>query len=160
MFQYRLAHRGLQGFVCAVSLTALLCAVPQAAVANTTEYTLEVTVNWDKFGEVEVDPNLASYPEGTDVTLTAKPADGLDFLGWVGDLPDANSTDNPLILTMDEDKSIKAYFMPSEPIDPNRVRWRVQGGEWHNCGAAPAAAALFGGLLVCGVVSWRTRGRR
>jgi len=70
-------------------------------------YALTVEVD----GEGEVIPGSGSYTEGTEVTLTADPNDGWKFDQWQGDLSDANDTDNPLTVTMDQDRTIQARFV-------------------------------------------------
>jgi hypothetical protein len=65
-----------------------------------------------------VSPSSGSYATGTEVELTATPADGWLFSSWTGDVagdaPDGviatTTTDNPLVLTMDSDKSVTAVF--------------------------------------------------
>lgn len=68
-----------------------------------TTYALTV----DASGSGDVSPTSGSYTEGTEVTLTATPADGYLFSEWSGD---ASGTTNPLTITMDSDKSITAVF--------------------------------------------------
>jgi uncharacterized repeat protein (TIGR02543 family) len=73
-----------------------------AIVPNT--YTLEVhTIN----GAVEVNPNNPTYLEGEAVILTAEPNIGYTFTSWSGD---AISTNNPLTIIMDGNKSVTANF--------------------------------------------------
>ncbi|HPS02225.1 MAG TPA: InlB B-repeat-containing protein, partial [Candidatus Sumerlaeota bacterium] len=62
-------------------------------------------------GTVDVQPNQPAYPHGTTVTLTATPATGYHFIGWTGS---AASVVNPLILTMDSNKTLTANFAPNE----------------------------------------------
>ncbi len=69
-----------------------------------------VTVNPSIGGVVTLDPNLAQYPEGTTVTVTATPDADYDFVGWTGDL--VGVTDNPASLLVDGDKTIGAVFAP------------------------------------------------
>lgn len=58
-------------------------------------------------GTVLRDPDLASYPEGSTVVLTAIVAKGWAFAGWSGD---TTGLDNPLALMMDRDWSVTATF--------------------------------------------------
>lgn len=67
--------------------------------------TLDVTVLGG--GTVARSPDLPSYDYGAIVELTATPAPGDAFAGWSGD---ASGTSNPLMVTMDGDKSITASF--------------------------------------------------
>ncbi|TMQ71859.1 MAG: T9SS type A sorting domain-containing protein [Candidatus Eisenbacteria bacterium] len=66
-----------------------------------------LTVNVVGTGSVTKNPNLAQYPEGSVVSLTATPGATLSFVGWSGD---ANGSANPLALTMDADKVVTATF--------------------------------------------------
>jgi len=58
-------------------------------------------------GSVSRSPDRSCYTHGTQVTLTAVPAGGYSFTGWSGA---AGGTTNPLVVTMDGDKSITANF--------------------------------------------------
>jgi uncharacterized repeat protein (TIGR02543 family) len=58
-------------------------------------------------GTIQRNPDLARYPTGTNVTLTAVPNAGFSFTGWTGD---ASGTNNPLTLIMDANKTVTAVF--------------------------------------------------
>ncbi|WP_442267568.1 InlB B-repeat-containing protein [Tenacibaculum sp. ZS6-P6] len=60
-------------------------------------------------GSVSTNPNPTNgtYDNGTLVTLTATPDAGYEFTGWSGD---ASGTTNPLVITMDADKTVSAVF--------------------------------------------------
>jgi hypothetical protein len=62
-------------------------------------------------GSVTKNPDLPSYPFGTDVTLTPVPDAGYTFSSWSGDVPVGHATDNPLTVTMDQDRTITANFL-------------------------------------------------
>jgi uncharacterized repeat protein (TIGR02543 family) len=62
-------------------------------------------------GSVDVQPDQAIYAHGTTVTLTATPATGYHFIGWTGA---AASVLNPLVVTMDSDKTVTANFALNE----------------------------------------------
>jgi lysozyme len=66
-------------------------------------------------GLLSVDPLKASYPAGSTVTFTARPAAGWEFTGWSGSVA---GEANPLALTMDDNKSVLATFEKS--VDPNQ----------------------------------------
>jgi uncharacterized repeat protein (TIGR02543 family) len=68
-------------------------------------YTLTVNINGE--GSVELDPPGGEYPEGTNVDILALAETGWKFTEWSGD---ATESDNPLSVTMDEDKTITANF--------------------------------------------------
>ena len=67
-------------------------------------YTLNVTA---QNGTVAKTPNQQKYNSGTKVTLTATPASGYKFSSWSGD---ATGSTNPLIVTVNANKSITANF--------------------------------------------------
>jgi len=54
------------------------------------------------------------YNTGTKVILTGEPASGYRFSHWEGD---ARGTDNPVIITMDSNKSVIAYFTDEPFLD-------------------------------------------
>ncbi|WP_374688889.1 DUF1349 domain-containing protein [Promineifilum sp.] len=58
-------------------------------------------------GSISADPQRPLYAVGEQVTLTAEPALGYMFTGWGGD---ATGTTNPLIISMDGNKTISATF--------------------------------------------------
>ncbi len=85
-------------------------------------------------GTVIKDPDQATYSSGTNVTLTATADIGYHFLGWSGD---ATGSTNPLTVTMNGNKNIKANFLPLNVIafdDFNRPNESpfVTGGNWQN----------------------------
>ena len=71
-------------------------------------YRLTITV----VGEGIVERSAAPpYHPGDLVTLTAVPAQGWTFAGWSGDV---ESSENPVTILMDSDKSVTATFTPRE----------------------------------------------
>jgi uncharacterized repeat protein (TIGR02543 family) len=58
-------------------------------------------------GSVSIDPDQQNYNFGDEVVLTATPDDGFEFTSWSGD---ATGTNNPLTVTMNDDKNITANF--------------------------------------------------
>ncbi|MBN1671120.1 MAG: right-handed parallel beta-helix repeat-containing protein, partial [Kiritimatiellae bacterium] len=50
------------------------------------------------------------YADGTVLTVEAVPAGGYAFVGWAGDVPAGSAGMNPLSLTMDRARSIRAQF--------------------------------------------------
>ena len=90
---------------------------------NDGDYTLDglahncyyVTVSTDPSGggSVDVPPERCAggYHLGRVAELTATAAPGYVFAGWSGD---ASGTDNPLLVTMDADKTVTANFIQNE----------------------------------------------
>jgi hypothetical protein len=71
------------------------------------EYILNATVA-EGNGLIQKNPNLGSYPAGTNVTLTAVANYGYYFDHWDGDV---TGSENPVNITMDSNKSVQAYFL-------------------------------------------------
>ena len=73
------------------------------------KYSLNIQIEGD--GNVEekiIKAGITTdYNSGTVVQLTAVPKDGWQFIDWSGDI---TSTDNPVQITMDEPKTVKAKF--------------------------------------------------
>jgi hypothetical protein len=97
-----------------------------------TDFALSVTVT---HGSVTKTPDLPTYPMGTIVTLTLVPDPGYILASWSGDVPAGHQTENPLIVTMDRDRTITANFMgpgvvAADSFDrPNETPLLV-GGSW------------------------------
>ncbi len=69
-------------------------------------------------GSGTVSPAVGDYPQGSTLTLTAKPASGYIFTGWSGD---ASGTTNPISVSMSANKTITATFtaIPVQTITYN-----------------------------------------
>jgi hypothetical protein len=116
--------------------------------------TATLTVN-TSHGTVAKNPNLATYPLGSQVTLTPSPDASYSFAGWSGDVPAGHTSDNPLVLTMDQDRVVSAGFVTAGVVasdDFNRAdeipmsvtgNWRrfVNGGTGNLSGGRFAGAA-------------------
>jgi YVTN family beta-propeller protein len=74
-------------------------------------YTL--TVNIIGNGSIIKEPDTLVYTYGTDVTLTAVPEFDWAFIGWTGDI---DTIDNPVIVTMNDNKNITATFIFTPPL--------------------------------------------
>jgi len=72
-----------------------------------TTYTVRVTVAPAQAGTVAAEPLLERYAEGTDVTLTATPNPGYQFVHWQGV---ADQFANPITLSVDDDLNVTALF--------------------------------------------------
>jgi uncharacterized repeat protein (TIGR02543 family) len=66
-----------------------------------------LTIIIDGHGSVTKNPNQATYPPNTVVTLTAVPDANWVFNSWIGDL---SGTENPVTITMNGNKTITAHF--------------------------------------------------
>jgi len=73
------------------------------------EFTLTITL--DGSGSVTKNPNQATYPYGTIVTLTATPNTGWVFSSWAGDL---SGSTNPTTITMTANKTVIAHFTANQ----------------------------------------------
>ena len=71
-------------------------------------FTLVVNVDPAASGSVSKSPNLASYPAGSIVQLTATPADGYHFDHWSGG---ATGSSTPLSLTVNSNLVVTAHFL-------------------------------------------------
>jgi len=72
------------------------------------QYTL--TINVGEGGTTQPSQGSYDYDCGTLVEITATPDSGHEFIDWSGDVPSGYENDNPLIFTMNSDKSITANF--------------------------------------------------
>lgn len=70
------------------------------------EYTVNVYV-FSGGGSVEMDPPGPVYQEGTEITMTAIPENGWEFIGWGGHL---TGEQNPVTVLVDSNKSLTATF--------------------------------------------------
>ncbi|HNY27895.1 MAG TPA: Ig-like domain-containing protein [Candidatus Sumerlaeota bacterium] len=73
-------------------------------------YPLSVTVAGTGSGSVQKTPDQTLYDAGTTVTLTATPAAGSSFSGWLGDVPTGREMENPLVMVMDSTRTLTATF--------------------------------------------------
>ena len=90
--------------------TAVVWASAAVAInpaSATTAYTLSIT---SANGTVTKNPDKATYSAGETVELTAAPASGYYFNNWSGAV---SSTDNPVTITMDGNKSVTANYVSS-----------------------------------------------
>jgi len=110
-------------------------------------YSLSVTTNPMVAGTVSVNPlpdQGGKYAPGSVVTLTATPSATASFTGWNGDV---GSTNNPLALTMNSNKTIVAEFY----IPPTTKVWTgasAQSGNWTDNDNWDAGAPIAGDKLV------------
>jgi len=75
---------------------------PQEPEPDPTQYTLTVTAG--EGGSVSTEGG--TYDEGTEVTITATPEEGYEFVGWEG----SDSDSNNLSVTLNSNTSLEALF--------------------------------------------------
>lgn len=83
-------------------------------VTESPRYSL--TVQTTGQGSVTVSPEQADYAPGSQVTLSATPADDWKFAGWGGSI-----LDNPLIVTMAKDLTLTAVFEQITPLPDDDI---------------------------------------
>jgi hypothetical protein len=82
----------------------------EIVLAGTDLNTYSLMVNATN-GTVTKLPDYQSYQYGTNVRLTANPADSsYHFVAWSGDVPTGHETDNPLTVIMNQNRAITASF--------------------------------------------------
>ncbi len=94
-----------------------------AGGGQTQTYTLTVNVSPTGAGTVTKNPNQASYPAGTNVTLTATPAAGYAFVNWTDSSGNVLGTNATLQVTMNSNKTITANF---QQLQPNQYTITIQ----------------------------------
>jgi uncharacterized protein (TIGR02145 family)/uncharacterized repeat protein (TIGR02543 family) len=72
-----------------------------------TQYTLTTNASPSNGGSVSRNPNQTTYAPGTNVTVTATPANGYTFKGWSGASSSTNAT---VTITMNDNKTLTAGF--------------------------------------------------
>lgn len=63
------------------------------------------------------------YTQGSEVVVTAVPDEYLRFESWAGDVSPGSATNNPLSLTMDQARSVRARFAESLTGHGTPLRW-------------------------------------
>ncbi|MCP4146334.1 MAG: hypothetical protein GY757_01165 [bacterium] len=89
-------------------------------------YSLNVNAIPAGRGTVTIVPDKALYVHGESVTLTAEPDSGEHFYRWGGGVSAGHEGSNPVTVTMEEDKTIDAYFvLPPEVaiLSPSNGAW-------------------------------------
>jgi len=89
----------------------------KAITANFMLITYAITMTSDN-GSVTYTPSQTPFLQGTEVTLTAKGNLGFAFESWNGDL---TGSENPAVITMDDDKTISASYVPAETYTVNTL---------------------------------------
>jgi hypothetical protein len=79
-----------------------------------------LSINTGTGGTTNPSPGVYSHFGGTEVTITAIPDNDYRFSSWTGDVPQGHENDNPITITMDLDKSIKANFSAIPPPEEGK----------------------------------------
>ena len=80
------------------------------------------------YGSVDGIANDGWYASDASATVTAVPAAGWKFLCWGGEVPVAQQKDNPLVVSMDRPRQMRAFFVP-EVAAPDELT-ATQNGAW------------------------------
>ena len=106
-------------------------------------------------GEPAASASLWLGDSGT-ATLAATPAEGAEFLYWVGEVPYGKAKDNPIVFDTAEPRSLTALFRVAE--EPTTRTW-IGGtravGRWEDPSKwSPANIPGFGDAVVVGSSGW------
>ncbi|MDZ7682611.1 MAG: hypothetical protein U5J63_13100 [Fodinibius sp.] len=83
------------------------------------------TVSADPSDGGTVTPPGGTFAEGEEVSVEAQAAEGWEFVGWTGDV---ESTENPVDITMNSDKTLTANFEQKEyelTVTADPSGWRL-----------------------------------
>ncbi len=92
------------------------------SASKTTKYSLNTLVDPAEGGSITLDPDLAKFKEGTEVTLTANKNFGYRFKEWIDSEGKVVSAEATTTVTMDADKTLKAVF---EAVPVYEVKTKV-----------------------------------
>ena len=113
-----------------------------ATFIQTGTTTFNVNVSTSGSGTVTVNPATGPYMAGQQITLTASAAQGGAFTGWSGAV---TSSDNPLIVTVNENMNLVANFTSVVNTNSFTIFWQNQNGQ---LAAWRAGLGGFGGAQV------------
>jgi hypothetical protein len=97
-------------------------------------YTLSLSAG--SGGTTDPAPGAYAYESGTIVSVKATANSGHKFSSWTGDVPTGKANDNPLTLTMDSDKEVKANFTETAPPSIIINRTQIYFGAVFNGGSS------------------------
>ncbi|MEN9444284.1 MAG: hypothetical protein RIS47_1174, partial [Bacteroidota bacterium] len=104
-------------------------------VATGTQYALHTSVSNEAAGTIVRTPNSDLYDKDVAVSLMAKPNFGFKFVKWVDGADADVSTENPLAVTMDAEKNLKAVF---EAVTTYSLNLTIAGSTWGKVTLNPA----------------------
>lgn len=108
-------------------------------------YRLDVEVLGN--GSATTSPTGTWHQSGSNVTLTAAAGAHAVFAGWLGEVPEALTNDNPLQLVMDQSRQVTARFAWEQ------VTLTVQS-EYGTAEPSGIVTQDYGAVLACGVSGW------
>ncbi len=85
------------------------------AAGELTTYTLDASVATPDNGSVTIDPVQTAYSAGLEVSLTAAPSTGFEFVSWLINDQDT-SVSNPLTVTIDADTVVVAQIDEADAV--------------------------------------------
>ena len=121
--------------------------VELTAIFEINVYNLTVSVNDPIKGAIDVTSGTYNY--GTEVTLTATPAEGYELLAWSD-----RSTTETITLTMTADKAVSAYFVKSYVNEPEFKVEKV----WENVNVPAATSNGYQAVGWDGVIYMQDKG--
>ena len=86
------------------------------------------------------------YDYGSEVSLTAVPLGGCDFVRWAGDVPAGHETDNPLVFSATDPAHLIPLFLPAG--ESRIVQYVSTDGSDENNGFSPGQAKATVGAAV------------
>jgi|GEM_PF-1277187 len=115
---------------------------PISLSTNSTIAWLWATNTWlalDTAGNGTINQPDTWVPFGSNITFSAIPDENNSFAGWSGDVPPADTNDNPLTVTMDQRRGITANF--AAIINTNEVALDVSTP--YGTSAPPAGVHMY-----------------
>lgn len=126
--------------------------VIEGIVSGTTEdvpqYTVNVSLADETAGEIAVKPNVTTFSEGDEVTLTVTENFGYHFAAWVDADGNTVSTENPYTFAVMANTDLKATFTKKNVYALNYVATDDMGNKYGNVNLVTFSPA---GNLVDGV---------
>ena len=104
---------------------------------------ISVSINISGNGSVIKDPAQSTYEYGETVTLTASASLNHQFAGWGGSV---GGSENPLVLTLTEDKTINATFQDISDEIPQIDIWYGDTQTFGNVGRPQEWANIMGNV--------------
>ena len=119
-------------------------------------YTLDVGALSASLGTCAVTPpNFGGlyYTNGTVLTATAVPAEGVSFVRWIGDVAEVDREKATVIVTMDGKKSIMPYLKGQWTLDEtNPKAMTVTDGYWTFAATGSREAITVGAVKTAGAI--------